>query len=329
MKKLFSIALLAIFAFAINASAQSSLVATLNHEGEITVFYGADGFKKALNAAVHGDAITLSPGSFSSVNITKAVSIHGAGMTTDSVTYMEPTILTGNFDIEVPDATSHRFLMEGISNNSNITLRRLNNGQLLKCRFYRIYAPANDCVKNLSILHCRIASSLELTYDCSATLLNSIINNATGGHNARYSFTNCYVGTAHCDYSEYKNCVINHTYSADKNHSAIYSTYNNNILISDKDGAYLHTYNSQNNHVIKSSAAGNLANEYADNETYTLPENVKKLIKGTDGTEVGIYGGSFPYDHTPSNPQITKFSVAKKSTADGKLNVVIEINGEQ
>ena len=49
-------------------------------------------------------------------------------------------------------------------------------------------------------------------------------------------------------------------------------------------------------------------------------------LKGTDGTEVGIYGGSLPYDPTPTNPQITKFNVAAKSTADGKLSVDIEVN---
>lgn len=52
-------------------------------------------------------------------------------------------------------------------------------------------------------------------------------------------------------------------------------------------------------------------------------------MKGTDGTEVGIYGGSLPYDPTPTNPQITKFNVASKTTADGKLSVDIEVKSAE
>jgi hypothetical protein len=62
-----------------------------------------------------------------------------------------------------------------------------------------------------------------------------------------------------------------------------------------------------------------------DSELFELTETAKANYKGTDGTEVGIHGGSFPFDATPSNPQITKCNVASKSTADGKLSVEIEV----
>ena len=65
---------------------------------------------------------------------------------------------------------------------------------------------------------------------------------------------------------------------------------------------------------------------YNDDNDYQLTDAVRTLIKGTDGTEVGIHGGSLPYDPTPTNPEITKFNVAAKSTADGKLSVDIEVN---
>ena len=49
------------------------------------------------------------------------------------------------------------------------------------------------------------------------------------------------------------------------------------------------------------------------------------MLKATDGGEIGIYGGSLPYSAVPTNPQITKFNVASKTTADGKLSVDIEV----
>ena len=68
---------------------------------------------------------------------------------------------------------------------------------------------------------------------------------------------------------------------------------------------------------------------YNDNETFELTDAAKAQYKGSDGTEVGIYGGSLPFDPTPTNPQITKCNVASKSTADGKLSVDIEVSAAE
>lgn len=63
---------------------------------------------------------------------------------------------------------------------------------------------------------------------------------------------------------------------------------------------------------------------FEDNTFGKLTTAAKKYL-GSDGTEVGIYGGNLPFDATPTNPQITKFNVASKTTADGKLSVDIEV----
>ena len=68
---------------------------------------------------------------------------------------------------------------------------------------------------------------------------------------------------------------------------------------------------------------------YSDNEAFELTDEAKTKYKGSDGTEVGIYGGSLPFDPTPTNPQITKCNVASKSTADGKLSVDIEVSAAE
>ena len=65
---------------------------------------------------------------------------------------------------------------------------------------------------------------------------------------------------------------------------------------------------------------------YNDNEKYELPEEAQSQYLGTNGTQVGIYGGTLPFSSTPTNPQITKCNVAAKSTADGKLSVDIEVS---
>lgn len=64
-------------------------------------------------------------------------------------------------------------------------------------------------------------------------------------------------------------------------------------------------------------------------ERLELTDEAKTKYLGTDGTEVGIYGGSLPFVSRPSNPQITKLNVASKSTADGKLSVDIEVKAAE
>ena len=54
-------------------------LATLNHNGTTTAYYGMNALQQAHSAAVNGDIITLSSGIFNSVDITKAVTIRGAG----------------------------------------------------------------------------------------------------------------------------------------------------------------------------------------------------------------------------------------------------------
>ena len=66
---------------------------------------------------------------------------------------------------------------------------------------------------------------------------------------------------------------------------------------------------------------------YSDTETFELTDEAKAQYLGTDGTEVGIYGGSLPFTTESSLPKIKKFNVASKSTEDGKLKVEIEVSG--
>ena len=103
MKKLFLTLVLSIVSFGASF-AQSSLVATLSHEGSTTAFYGAEALGNALNAAQNGDVITLSSGSFAAKNISKGVTIRGAGMSVGENGAL-PTVLQGGFIINTDNVT--------------------------------------------------------------------------------------------------------------------------------------------------------------------------------------------------------------------------------
>ena len=326
MKKfiVFFIALVAMCV--IKAKAQTSLLATLNHEGTVSTFYGSTALQQAHEAAANGDVITLSSGTFLSVDITKAVTLRGAGMTLDAATQTEPTVLANDFKITIDDEVTDRLTIEGIYSNQQITIDNLKNAMFLKDRIRRISISGRDLyAKDLTFIHCRITETYSGSYESnnSATFQNCIVSYISGNN---YSFKNCLVGgnnvsTGLCDNSEYKNCVLIEPY-AYRNSMTMY----NNLYLS---SSQLDCPNNTNVQLSTDDERVKNLLTYSDDNDYKLTEEAKSIMKGTDGTEVGIYGGSIPYDPTPTNPQISKFNVAAKTTADGKLSVDIEVKSAE
>lgn len=329
MKKFIVLFVALVAMFATTAKAQSSLLATLNHEGTISTFYGSNALIQAHAAAADGDVITLSSGTFQSVNIKKAVTLRGAGMVLDAATQTEPTVLANEFTIDIPDETTQRLTIEGIYTNQKVTINKLKNAMFLKDRFSRIYIDSSQSYgKDLTFIHCRMTDQYVGKNDSnnSAVFLNCLIN-STDIVGMNYIFTNClFLGkkTTHCYNSEYKNCIILNSYSTEST-----STYYNNLYCNYSGSNSFNVTNNTNVEVAKDNEAIKNLFGYSDDNEYKLTEAAKALIKGTDGTEVGIYGGNLPYAPTPTNPQISKFNVAAKTTADGKLSVDIEVKSAE
>lgn len=326
MKKLF-LSLVAALMAATATYAQSSMLATLSHDGEITTFYGASALAQAHAAAVSGDVITLSSGTFSAINITKGVTIRGAGMAFDPQTQSEPTIITNDFAIEIPTTDTSRLTIEGIYHNANIYYRgTLTGAMFMKSRFKTISYNNNDRIVNLTMLHCKVANQIDLSTNSSAACINCVVCNpySVSSATSNFEFTNCIViGNGNSPKSSsFKNCYFyntfsNYLYSSD----VAFNCVSNYTYMFDKVPA--------NNNKIASTAAvfKSFNGTYSDQQTFELTDAAKETYKGIDGTEIGIYGGNMPFSAVTTNPQITKCNVAAKSTADGKLSVDIEVNG--
>ena len=312
--------------------AQSSLLATLNHEGTISTFYGATALQKAHAAAENGDVITLSSGTFLSVDITKAVTLRGAGMVLDAATQTEPTVLANDFKITIADDVTERLTIEGVYSNQAVIIEKLKNAMFLKDRMRYINILGSGYYgKDLTFIHCRIAErySGNDNSNNSATFQNCIVSYITGYN---YIFHNSIIrgyddgSMTLCYNSEYKNCIIAGGLDNDATGT---STYYNNLFIGAEARRLKDIPNSTN--VIVNREDDKIKNllTYSDDNDYKLTDEAKAIMKGSDGTEVGLYGGSLPYDPTPTNPQISKFNVAAKTTADGKLSVDIEVKSAE
>ena len=76
--------------------------------------------------------------------------------------------------------------------------------------------------------------------------------------------------------------------------------------------------------------SGNKAIQTGFNDNFTsyykLTDEAAAKYLGTDGTQVGMYGGASPFSPIPNYPRIKKFNVASQPTADGKLDVEIQVS---
>lgn len=351
MKKLF-LSLVALAAAAMSY-AQSSVLATLSHEGEISTYYGAGALKSAHEAAEHGDVITLSSGSFQATNITKAVTIRGAGMQVDSIAQIYPSVIVGSFNIDVPDSLEQHLTVEGIycDNNTVEVYNTLSNATFIKSRFYSFQGVGFQSggygfMKNVAFIHCKIQNRfIETNDNCSISFVNSVIQNPAVGlsheHlNNSFEFTNCVVqwdcdvhNPTMCNYNIYRNCIL-HSYNGYSTSNYLPQTtlvYSSLGICSENMFKYIAALG--NSMFYTTTKMQNIFKTWtgtvSEIENYELTDEAKTKYLGDDGKELGIYGGNLPFTPNPTNPKITKFNVASKSTADGKLSVDIEVKAAE
>lgn len=296
-----------------------SVRATLSHEGKTQTFYGYSALQVALDSAAHGDAITLSAGSFAAKDITKAVTIRGAGM--GVTTSSEQTKITGDFTINIATNVPQHLTLEGIQHNYNVNVNNtLTRATFLKCHFKTMTANVKSC----TFLHCYFIE--RLTLNGSATLLNSYVKHPCGNN---YEMRNCVVWDD-TNYNErpqqstFANCIFYST----RDDGGLYATNNTAshcVVISAKTNILSQLPNTTNKYVTKpASVFAKFRGTYANDISFEMTSTAKKNYKGLDGTQVGMYGGALAFTPLPSTPQNTTFDVAGKTTADGMLRVVVQ-----
>ena len=324
MKKI--IVSLMVALYATTSFAQSSLLATLSHDGNITSYYGINALKEAYSASVNGDVITLSSGQFNAVDIAKAITIRGAGHDTNVEEGRQPTVLTGDFKIAAPnEETSSRLILEGLYHNFEMSYNTINGVQFIKCRFNDVNPANSNSTISCSFIQCRIMDQLYLSENSNATCINSYISKPTCQNStSTFQFDNCVIYTSSTITSSLlSNCII----LPNSNGISIYSSSMayNCIAVGTVGDYFKNVPNNTNQNITGYAMFETFTGTRNDDADFTLTEEAKAKYIGTDGTEVGIYGGALPYETTPNNPQITKFKVASKSTADGKLSVDITV----
>ncbi len=320
-------------------SAQGGQVAVLYHDNEIKTFYSTTAFKEAMANAADGDVITLSPGSFEAADITKAVTIRGAGIGAVDANSSESAQLTsinGNVKVIVPTNDSgYTLSVEGIDFKNSLSTTDVQDAIFSKTRFNTLkdgsFGGSNPepCGRNLTFFHC---------------IINGDGNFRFGGFN----FYNCQVYfhntlSSHRKNETFQNCIIS---ISDDSQSGP-ATYNNCVFVSTKIGASVKSGQDAFNcvwvgpHADKGPFSdGN--NSKPERHNSVVPEGTEIFVDGTfyvlneaglkylgnDGTQVGLYGSDLPFSTKTSYPRIKKLRVSPESTNDGMLKIEFELDAD-
>lgn len=354
MKKLFT--LFTTCLVSIGMMAQTSLVATLTHQGESSEFYGQNALVDAVKASADGDLITLSAGIFSGTTINKSLTIRGNGAEPAE----QATVINSKVVLEKSadeDEANHWLNIEGINFNCEVLIPAPRNTTDLnilkdlcmkKCTLKSFssgeYYPNHvyyGTLKNASFINCRIIDSFTIMNESEVAFINSVVRGykfyaGNGGqtNNPKATMYNSVLITnsdaKSVNYLNSINSVIVVYCSSTKSETyAFPSTFSstNSIITgfqySDYGIKFADCYSVNTEWKPMEEVFSTLTdyrNLVMEND-YALTESAQAFL-GTDGTQVGIYGGAAPYTSTVSYPRFKTFKVADKAV-NGKLSVEI------
>lgn len=331
MKRIF-ISLLTVIACSIAAMAQDSRVATLQHGTNFRTYYGTDAFVSAHNDASNGDVITLSAGEFNAGAISKAVTVRGEGM--------DVTVLKNNSSIlcTIPNDESYSLCLEGLTLKPNGQVQFSSDGGsatviMSKCSITGSDPLVQFMKCNSVFLNSRIESYMISSNNSSVIVKNSIfvrrINKVSELtlKGTSFDIQNCFI--VNSDLKEMVNSSIkNSIIGVGVEYSIDESVTSSHCLVEEGasgfDNSWYVTGTAPTPDPWGETPVVTLWDDLFTEEPYHLTEEAAQTYVGTDGTEVGIYGGDYPYNEIPDYPLVKSIDV-KGIHENGKLSVDIKV----
>lgn len=302
--------MLLMLAVSIAAIANNKII--VQNTGKVNVY---DNLATAMTNAVAGDTLYLSDGSYDAITINKLVYLRGTGKTT----------IAGSLTIEIAgNPTPTDALIEGLIIEDAINVnKKITNLTIRQCTFKR--TSFNAEMPNALIDRCRQTgdgSNLFIlnSYTNTMTVKNTKINFLGGASslNNGCTFINCNIRNYNpYDYrytaGTFKNCII---YYGQYRDAFDNSTIINCILENDNQDTIPSSSTSTNVYWVN----------FSMNEDCEFPKDANQY-KGDDGTQVGIYGGTTPFDLTPAVPHVSSAQIEVDQTAK-KLMIQLEVEVE-
>lgn len=304
----------------ISAFSQTEDTKVILQNGTNTTIYNGSEITTAIGAAKKGDILYLSEGTYDKFTIDKEILVRGVG---------ENTYINGDVTIAITNnPTLTQAVLEGVNVSGNINITQpatnliirntkvtdvkvngaLTNGLIDRCWItgtFNMSDYTNDTmVKNSKVF---LISAGSLTYN-TCTFLNCNIAHRVNETTAAV-FTNCIIG-GYGDYHYHNNQLY---YGLGTMESSVFT----NTLFNISNGS-IGTSSTQTNCYCEDYYHG-VCDEGTLESRVDLSE-----YRGTDGTEVGVYGGTTPFTLDPQVPKVTE-STFTVDTSTNKLTVKLKV----
>ncbi len=301
-------------------------VATLQHGEETTAFYGVNAFVEAHEAAESGDIITLSSGNFVPTDITKGITLRGAGVAVDTLAGTLPTVIGGDLSLEMEDE-SEILSIEGILFTNIVRYGYLMNPTFTRCNFTSIDIDFyGEWMHNAQFINCYIDTFYHVQA-YSTQFVNCVVWNIFDINNVSPA---SFVNSILFDNQPYSGLLATNSIIVDGgfNHSSTCSFINCIGIKFGNDTAFGEGY------AVNCGMYDGLSEVFENydestwnsfEEQFLLNDEIAMGFLGTDGTQVGIHGGPIPYSPYPNYMVRSNVTVAPRSTIDGQLNIEVEV----
>lgn len=321
MTKRFFVSMAVVLLVSLTASAISINKAMLQHEDQVTLFDG-DKIQDAVDAAVDGDIIYLTLGTFKPFDVTKKIAIRGTG---------ETSVIDGDVNISIPGSAKLTSpVLEALTVSGTVNVgAQVDDMIIRKCKIanFTIGAQVDGAVLD----RCYITNTLTLSsYVKGMTIVNTKLYavKANTGATQNTTFVNCNFYRIYAP--NFSGTIINSIICCSGNNNGT-SGYNESKISSTVllNTLYAPSVSYSTSSVFQNCY--NLSSNYSDllsvtcDCKYDTSYLQSKDYLGTDGTVVGIYGGETPYTLEPSVPKVSS-SDLQLDMEQKKLNVTLTVS---
>lgn len=290
-----------------------------------------------------GDKVYFSSGSFNVGNwtINQNISVFGTGHYNQSNSSAY-TLLTGSIKVggEINGTLLSGFRLQGDLTLGTIagfeSIQDLTIERIAVFGNFETSYSGGDIVSGVSIRECIVNGFMHFGWEnshCSNSIMGTVSYNYPVPFNN--SFSNCItVNGSGVSTNSFSNTTVSNCYFRYHINSDVNCTFTNNLFFSsssiaggdDIDFGTITNVGEANVFVGQSTIAGF---DYSKN--YQLQPTCPGVSYGADGTDIGIYGGQFPWKENmlPRNPIITNAIVSGATQENGSLPVQITIEAQE
>ncbi len=336
-KKYLFILLLAVVSF----SASSQYVVVLHGADTTASFTGSASLSDAYNLANNGDTLYLSGGAFSITNIAKQLYVFGAGIHPDSSAATQTTRILTNVNL-MTGADSSRF--EGIVFEGAVSKHQsyvVDDLMFSRCEFASIDFGASGTPSansnNYHLTECVFIGNLDIQGVIYATISNCIFQGRiyyslfNDFSNNVFLYDGIYYVFNSCSSNNFRNNVF-HLSTNNVDNFGSSNIYYNNLFVHATPN--LGTGPTEIDNYKGVDLAGFYLNVPSSTFDYTddyhpQPDAITNY-PGTDGGQIGIYGGLFPLKEgfMPKNPHIISKMIEHNTNQSGNLPVEFDVSAQ-